>query len=223
MRGSAFIEMCKFHDIADLSRSRPGRLVGWNRPITNVLPNEFMMTNPAYRHAMITLAELFISLGELFPTSGCVQVLDLIPGETHHDLAAVYRLMSKACEVWPAGNVQPFLSPGSRTPERLRREIEYREQLHRKRSNVRLPDREEYWLQLAIKELEQSAGREHPDTLDALQNLVRRDGDPRGRKKRSQPFAMPGAGLSSCRTECYPACPKFKPTSSSKTTGRRPT
>ncbi len=168
---SAFLAMCKFHSGRD--PHAPGRFPGWNGTITNVLPNELLTDSPAYRRVMISLAELFITLGDIYPASGCIQVLDIAPGQTRHGLAAVYRVMSKVREISPRGSVTSYVD-ANRVPERYKRETEYNFRARQRKPGDQLPKSDVYWLQLAIEEYERSAGREHPDTLDALQSLARK-------------------------------------------------
>lgn len=167
---AAFLGMCQFH--SGMDPHAPGRFMGWDRPISNVLPNSLLTFHPMYRSVMISLAELFLALDDLFPACGCIQVLDLAPGQTHHDLAAVYRIMSKVREKSPHGAVTAFVAP-DRVPERYKRDTEYELRFQNRTADPLIaPDA--YWLQLAIKEYEQSVGREHPDTLDALKAHARK-------------------------------------------------
>ncbi len=168
---SAFLAMCKLHRGTD--PNAPGRFSGWNGAIRNVLPNELLTVDPTYRRVMITLAELFIALGDHYPACGCIQVLDFAPGQTHHDLAAVYRIMSNLREESPSGPVASYVDP-NRVPDRLKREWEYDRQKRSPEPGVRLPEPDVYWLQLAIQELEKCAGRDHPETIDALKAQGRR-------------------------------------------------
>jgi len=177
---SAFLAMCKFH--GGIDPHAPGRFSGWDDAITNVLPNELFTVDPTYRRVMIDLAELFIALGDVFPACGCIQVLDFAPGQTHHDLAAVYRIMSKVREASPSGPVTSYVDP-NRVPERLKREWEYDRQKRNPKPGVRLPEPDVYWLQLAIQELEKCAGRDHPDTIDALKTQGRRQWQSGGPEK----------------------------------------
>ena len=188
---AAFLAMCQFHSGRD--PNWPGRFLGWNGPIRNVLPNQLLTVDPSYRRVMITLAELFVALGDDDPAGGCLQVLDIAPGQTHHDLAAVYRIMRKVRELSPTGPVTSYLEP-SRVPDRYKREFEYNWRVRNLKPGDQLPTPDMYWLQLAIQEYERSVGRDHPETLEALQNLAQKSGDLTVRKKPRQLCTTPGAG-----------------------------
>ena len=47
---------------------------------------------------MLALAKLFLALGDHFPAYGSAIVLEFVPGQSHHDLASVYHVMSKVVE-----------------------------------------------------------------------------------------------------------------------------
>jgi CHAT domain-containing protein/tetratricopeptide (TPR) repeat protein len=174
---AAFLGMCQFH--SGIDRSRSGRLMGWDQPITNVTPNWLLTDQPGFSRVMIHLAELFLALGDLHPACGCIQVLDLALGQTQRDLAAVYRLMSKVREASPRGSVTSYLDP-ARVPERYKRETEYEFRMRTPRPGDPVIAPDEYWLGLAVREYEQSVGREHPETLDALKDQARKQWRSRG-------------------------------------------
>ena len=167
-----FLSMCQFENSFGVNGR--GHFPGWNSWMMDVRPRWDLQYYPMYRDTMLVLARLFLALGDEYPAVGCVQVLDLVYGQSHHDLATVYRIMSKVRETHPRGLVVAYTNGST---ERFIRESVYNNWAAiRKPENKtaeRPPEPDVYWLELALKEYEQSVGREHPETLDALQARAR--------------------------------------------------
>jgi CHAT domain-containing protein/tetratricopeptide (TPR) repeat protein len=169
---SAFLMMCEPKRAMTGSRTQ---FAGWNSEMSNFQPHPSLVRDPAYGRTMMALAELFLALRDHHPAYGCIQVLDLVPGQSRHDLAVVYRLMSKVNEIHPRSQATAFVDP-SIQPERWRLEMVYYNKARRQdpKPDDRLPAPVDYWLQLARQEFEKFSGRDHPDTLDALLTQARR-------------------------------------------------
>jgi CHAT domain-containing protein len=155
---AAFLGLAQFWNA---SGSGPGRFEGWDREIVNATPNSFLGGHPAYALVMLDVAELFIALGDVVPATGAVRILDQVPGQTHHERGAIYRLMSNLCTANPKVNIG--IRPGF--SERMRLDSAY---------NAGKGDRVVYWQKLAQAEFEKFAGREHADTIGMLLDQARR-------------------------------------------------
>jgi CHAT domain-containing protein/tetratricopeptide (TPR) repeat protein len=155
---AAFLGLAQFWNS---SGSGPGRFEGWNHEIVNATPNSFLGGHPAYAHVMLDIAELFIALGDVVPATGAVRILDQVPGQTHHERGAIYRLMSNICAANPKVNIG--IRPGF--SERMRLDAVY---------DAGKGDRVVYWQKLAQAEFEKFAGREHADTIGMLLDQARR-------------------------------------------------
>ncbi len=158
---SAFQGLVQFYN----RNGGPGRFAGWNQPIINAGPNGFLRGEPAYGTVMTEIADLFVDLDEIAAATGAVRVLDQVPGQSHHERGAIYRLMGKLCAADP--NVQIGIRPGG--TERMRLDMVWDHQNKAVPRGAPKPDRPTYWQKLALEEFEQSAGREHPDTITLLQ------------------------------------------------------
>jgi CHAT domain-containing protein/tetratricopeptide (TPR) repeat protein len=93
----AFLPLVKFHGGQP---SRPGRFGGWNSEMRNVLPNEFLTSHPAYGRVMISLADLFITLGDFVPARACVSLADKVSMDitSRRDSAVLYRTTARLYE-----------------------------------------------------------------------------------------------------------------------------
>jgi CHAT domain-containing protein len=169
---SAFLQMCQFENSFGVNGQ--GSLGGWNNWMMDVRPNYNLKPFPIYRQTMFTLANVFLTLGDYFPACGCIQVLDFVPGQSHHDLANIYRIMSKVRESHPRGLVVAYVDAEHLT-ERWRRETVYDNwsRIKNRKPDEPQPQPDVYWLNLAVEEFERSVGREHPDTVDALKARAR--------------------------------------------------
>jgi CHAT domain-containing protein/tetratricopeptide (TPR) repeat protein len=186
---SAFLNLVQF---INERGPGPGRFYGWNREILNAVPNGFLRNQPAYALLMIDVAELFLSLGEVVPATGAVRVLDQVPGQTHHERGAIYRLMSHLCAANPNVNlgIRPEFS------ERMRLDMAFNRQgpvIPGRPAARPKRDRVLYWQKLAQAEFEQFAGREHSDTINLLLDQARRQWRT-GRPEAAQPTLLDAFG-----------------------------
>ena len=165
---SAFLMMCQFY--SPMHGSVP--FGGWNSGMMmHARPQDNLKSYPTYRQTMLTLAKIFLALGDLEPALACIQVLDFVPGQSHHDLATIYRVMCTVRETHPQGLA--VVAYTGESAERYRLELAYRSRTRDEKPGDRVPPPDVFWLNHALKEYEQSVGREHPDTLNALQVRAR--------------------------------------------------
>ena len=106
---AAFLALVQFW-----ANGGPGHFAGWDQPMdrNDVTLNRltYLGKEMEYGPVMLDIAELFVSLGDMGPALAAVRILDQVPGQTHHQRGAIYRLMSKIlrsrseCEVRDYGN-----------------------------------------------------------------------------------------------------------------------
>jgi CHAT domain-containing protein/tetratricopeptide (TPR) repeat protein len=171
---SAFLMLVEFYKVYD-NRHYDTRFEGWNSQMTNVQVPQGHDLHPEYGRVMVTLAELFAALGDEVPSLRCIEVTDRLYGLVERDLAVLCRIMGKLSEVYPS------VSTALYNPMLERKRLEWVCQHQARGANPLAPDL--YWRQLALKKFETFAGREHPDTVDMLRILARRQWRTSGAEK----------------------------------------